>query len=229
MITTASLLTVATLVTRSPAFTGRILPLGARRFAAPRAGMCSIRAAADPAVLAALEKQGLAASEAWDTKATDFLDPETVAAAEKIFADRADLGFVKVGGYAAASRSRFVFTNPELLDSIDAAEHFVMLRATAIWGKDGNRFGKGGQLIPNLLAGIGVEFSTIGDVQYDEENSMAYIVCEPSVHKNIMRLLPKSLGRVTVEPAEAGFEPEDTSLVDLVVMKVDTRQAKKQY
>jgi hypothetical protein len=150
MIPTASFLTVATLATRPPAFTGRLLPLAARRFAAPRAGMrmCTIPSTSE--TIAALEKQGLAAAEAWDTVTTDFLEPELVAKAELLFADRADLGFVKVGGYAAASRSRFVFTNPELLDSIDAAEHAVLLRATAQWGKDGNRFGKGGQLIPNL-------------------------------------------------------------------------------
>ena len=163
-----------------------------------------------------MEQQGLAASEAWDTRISAFLEPELVVAAERLFEDRADLGFVAVGGYSAASRSRFVFTNPELVDSIDSSEHAVILRVTASFDKSGNRFGKGGQLIPNLLLGIGVEFSQLGDVRYDEEKSAAFIVCDPSVSKTIERLLPKSLGRATVETTEPGCEPEGT-LVNLVV------------
>eukprot|EP00961_Rhodomonas_salina_P104756 1409994-Rhodomonas_salina.2 len=217
MLLKASLLTVATLLTRSPAFTGQLLPLASFRYAAPRyTRACNIRAAADTDALAALEQQGLAASEAWDTRVSDFLEPELVAAAESLFGDRADLGFVKVGGYATASRSRFVFTNPELKDLVDTSEHAVLLRATASFDKSGNRFGKGGQLIPNLLQGIGVEFSQVGDVLYDEENSAAYIVCEPSIQTTIERKLPKSLGRAVVEATEPGLEPEGT-LVELVV------------
>ena len=83
-----------------------------------------------------------------------------------------DVGVLKVGGYAGASRSRFVFTNPELLDSLDktelAAEHSVLLRVAASFDKKGNRFGAGGKLIPNLLEGIGVGFDQLGDVTFDE-------------------------------------------------------------
>jgi len=217
MIMRASILTFATLLTRSAAFTGQLLPLASRRFASPRCSRSfSIRATADSAALAALEKQGLAASEAWDTRVTEFLEPELVKAAERLFEDRADLGFVKVGGYTAASRSRFVFTNPELVDLIDTSEHAVLLCATASFDKSGNRFGKGGQLIPNLLLGIGVEFGQVGDVRYDEAKSAAYIVCEPSIRNTIERKLPKSLGRAVVEATEPGYEPDGT-LVELVV------------
>lgn len=80
----------------------------------------------------------------------------------------------------------------------------------------GNRFGKGGQLIPNLLLGIGVEFGQVGDVRYDEAKSAAYIVCEPSIRNTIERKLPKSLGRAVVEATEPGYEPDGT-LVELVV------------
>lgn len=176
-----------------------------------------------------MEQQGLAASEAWDTRISAFIEPELVAAATRLFEDRADLGFVNVGGYPAASRSRFVFTNPELLDSIDTSEHAVILRVTASFDKSGNRFGKGGQLLPNLLLGIGVEFSQLGDVRYDEEKSAAFIVCDPSVRRTIERLLPKSLGRAVVEATELGSEPEGT-LVDLVIttsVRVDQLEPKK--
>ena len=144
----------------------------------------SIRAAAAPdkVAVAALEKQGLAASEAWDTVVTDFLDPGRLyvftshlfsfslsqcqcacvfilcvfkhmsglaAAATTLLQDRADIGFVKVGGYASASRVRFVFTNPELLESLGtaddlAAEHTVTLSVSVAFDKAGNRLGAGG-------------------------------------------------------------------------------------
>ena len=170
----------------------------------PRRQTCrasSIRAAAAPAdkaAVAELEKQGLAASEAWDTVVTDFLDPGTrlctraraqthtrararththahtcmhahclqthtvthanvytctglAAAAASLFEDRADIGFAKVGGYAAASRVRLVFTNPELLDALGtaddlAAEYTVMLSVSAAFDKAGNKLGAGGRI-----------------------------------------------------------------------------------
>ena len=84
--------------------TGRTLPL-----ARPRA--IGIRAAADQAAsIAALEQQGLAASEAWDTTVTDFLSPELVAAAASAFVGRADLAYTTVGGSPSAARARLVVT-----------------------------------------------------------------------------------------------------------------------
>ena len=84
-----------------------------------------------------------------------------------------------------------------------------------------------GSKIPNLLAGIGVEFEQIGDVLYEEgkngEDNLAHIVCTPAVGKTIERLLPKSLGRSIVGPTEPGYEPTG-SLVDLVVIRIDGRK-----
>jgi hypothetical protein len=84
-----------------------------------------------------------------------------------------------------------------------------------------------GSKIPNLIAGIGVEFEQIGDVLYEEGqnggDNVAYIVCAPAVRKTIERLLPKSLGRSTIEATDAGFEPTG-SLVELVVARVDGRK-----
>jgi len=191
--------------------------------------------AVDAAALSALEQQGVAASEAWDIAVTGFLAPELVAAAAAAFEDRADLACAQVGGYAAASRARLVFTNPELVDSLGtaadlAAEHAVLLRVSAAYDKSGNKFGVAGTKLPNLLAGIGVEFEDLGDVLYDEGSgankgdSVAYIVCAPGpVQKSIERLLPKSLGRSTIEVAEPGSEPEGATLVDMVVARLDKR------
>ena len=181
----------------------------------------------------ALEQKAVAASEAWDTAVTDFMDQELATAAEQRLEGQ-DVGVIKVGGYTGASRARFVFTNPELLDSLDktdlAAEHAVLLRVSAAFDKKGNRFGAGGKLLPNLLDGIGVPFQQLGDVTFDEgkggEGGVAYVVCDPSVQKTIERLLPKSLGRASVEVVtEAGHTPTGT-LVEMVVGRLDKRDYK---
>ena len=198
-----------------------------------RAGRISA-AAVDAAALSALEQQGLAASEAWDTHVTGFLDPELVEAAEAAFEDRADLACVKVGGHTGAARARLVFTNPELIDSIGTAadldaEHAVLLRVSSAYDKAGNRFGVAGTKLPNLLAGIGVVFGDLGDVLYEgsggnKGDDIVYIVCAPGpVQKTIERLLPKTLGRSTIAVAEPGFQPVGATLVDMVVARLDKR------
>jgi len=78
MIMRASILTVATLLNRAPAFnrhsvapafTGQLLHLTSRRYPTTRCTRaCNIRASADAGALGALEQQGLAASEAWDNR-----------------------------------------------------------------------------------------------------------------------------------------------------------------
>ena len=78
------------------------------------------------------------------------------------FKGRADVGCAKIGS-TSASRARLAFTNPELLDSLGsaadfAAEYAVVLRVSAAFDKSGNKFGAGGSKLPNMLAGIGVEF-----------------------------------------------------------------------
>ena len=180
----------------------------------------------------ALERKAVAASEAWDTDVTVFMDADVVAAAEERLEGQ-DVGLVKVGGYAGASRQRFVFTNPELLDSLDvsdlAAEHAVLLCISAPFDKKGNRFGAGGKLLPNLLEGIGVSFDQLGDVIFEEgkggQGGVAHLVCDPSVQKTIERLLPKSLGRASIETAEPGYTPTGT-LVEMVVGRLDKRDYK---
>ena len=63
----------------------------------------------------------------------------------------------------------------------------------------------------------------IGDVLIDGDD-VAYIACTPgATQKAIERLLPKSLGRSSIEATEAGFEPEGV-LVDMVVSRTDKRE-----
>ena len=51
------------------------------------------------------------------------------------------------------------------------------------------------------------------------------MVCDPSVQKTIERLLPKSLGRASIETAEPGYTPTGT-LVEMVVGRLDKRDYK---
>lgn len=181
---------------------------------------------AEGQIVTALEAQAVDAAEAWDTVVTNFVDPETVAALESKFDGRGDVGFFKIGGFPGAKRRRFVFTNPELLDSMTqrevCEEHSVLLRIEAA----GDKFGKAGKNIPNLLAGIGVDFDQLGDVLIDAEN-VAYIACAPGApQKAIERLLPKSLGGANIEATEVGYKPEGTP-VEMVVSRTDKREQKK--
>lgn len=180
------------------------------------------------AAVEALEAEALAASDAWDTVATNFIDPAVVADAETRFDELGFDGFLKVGGYAGAERRRFVFTNPELLDTMDStqvcSEHAVLLRVEAAFDKAGNAFGSAGKNLPNLLANIGVEFDQLGDVLIDGDN-VAYIVCAPSTQKVIERLLPKTIGRADVRSTEPGYKPEGT-LVPMIVSRVDKRESR---
>jgi hypothetical protein len=85
------------------------------------------------------------------THANEYTCTGLAAAAASLFEDRADIGFAKVGGYAAANRVRLVFTNPELLDALGtaddlAAEYTVTLRVSAAFDKAGNKLGAGGRI-----------------------------------------------------------------------------------
>ena len=244
MIAASSLWTTALLM-RPPACAHRMMPLAAAAAQAGqnhplrtlsslsrRRGCKSIQAMAAADAVDALEQQAVAASEAWDTAITKFMDADVVASAEKRLEGQ-DVGVVKVGGYAGASRQRFVFTNPELLDSLDesdlVAENAVLLRVSVAFDKKGNQFGAGGKKLPNLLEGIGVDFEQLGDVTFDEgkggEGGVAHVVCDPSVQKTIERLLPKSLGRASIEAMEPGSAPTGT-IVEMVIGRLDKRDYK---
>lgn len=209
-----------------------VVPLAAAALRArcgpKRCGTAAIHAMAAADIVDDLERKAVSASEAWDTAVTAFMDAEVVDAAEQRLNGQ-DVGLVKIGGYAGASRQRLVFTNPELLDSLDesdlASEHAVLLRIAVAFDKKGNQFGAGGKLLPNLLDNIGVDFDQLGDVTFDEgkagEGGVAHVVCDPSVQKTIERLLPKALGRASIEPAE-GTPPG--TLVEMVVGRTDKRQ-----
>ena len=154
------------------------------------------------------------------------LDPETVAALESKFDGRGDVGFFKIGGFPGAKERQFVFTNPELLDSMTqrevCEEHSVLLRIEAA----GDKFGKAGKNIPNLLAGIGVEFDQLGDVLIDGDD-VAYVpyCCTRRATERPLSGCTSRSG-ANIEATEVGYKPEGTP-VEMVVSRTDKREQKK--
>jgi hypothetical protein len=75
-----------------------------------------------------VESQAQAASEAWDVHVTSFLGTAEAAMVQERLQGRGDVACFRVGGAAAPSRSRFVFTNPELgMESAAAEEEYCVV------------------------------------------------------------------------------------------------------
>jgi len=170
----------------------------------------------------ALERQAQAAADAWDTASTEFLAPELVASAETRLQQLADVGYLKVGGYPAASRCRFVFTNRELDGFSDPAEYVTVLQVSADFDK--------ADPLPNLLVGIGVGLGQIGDLRIDRTNNIAYIVAATgATEKAVQRLLPKVLpGTVLINALELEADGElEGELLEMSVERLDRRKQKR--
>ena len=171
-----------------------------------------------------IEYKALAASEAWDIHVTPFLATKEAGMVEERLQNRADVSCIRVGGRGAeSSRSRFVFSNPEL--GIDAAaaeaEHCaVVLVKNAKTNSDP---------WPNILSRIGVDLDDVGDVVV-VEGAGSYIAVSPSVSKQCVRLLPKEImgSGVLVSLLESGASiPDEGELQNMEVQRLDRRQQKQ--
>jgi len=173
-----------------------------------------------------IEYKALAASEAWDIHVTPFLATKEAGMVEERLQNRADVSCIRVGGRGAevqSSRSRFVFSNPEL--GIDAAaaeaEHCaVVLVKNAKTNSDP---------WPNILSRIGVDLDDVGDVVV-VEGAGSYIAVSPSVSKQCVRLLPKEImgSGVLVSLLESGASiPDEGELQNMEVQRLDKRQQKQ--
>jgi RNA-binding protein YlmH len=166
-----------------------------------------------------VESRALAASDAWDTYATTFLTTAESALVQERLAGRADVACFRVGGRSEPSRARFVFTNPEL--GMDAAtmegEYCTVLRV--------NNAKSGQEPWPNMLAKIGVELETVGDIV--QADQLFYLAVTPEVAKSCTRLLPKEVvgAGVTVKALEVGEPmPDDGELQDMELKRLDKRE-----
>ena len=179
-----------------------------------------------------IENKALAASEAWDIHVTPFLATKEAGMVEERLQNRADVSCIRVGGRGAghgdkSSRSRFVFSNPEL--GIDAAaaeaEHCaVVLVKNAKTNSVNDPW-------PNILSRIGVDLDDVGDVVVVEGiGAGCYIAVSPSVSKQCVRLLPKEImgSGVLVSLLESGASiPDEGELQDMEVQRLDKRQQKQ--
>jgi RNA-binding protein YlmH len=150
--------------------------------------------------------------------ATSFLTTEESSMVQEQLSNRADVACFKVGGRSEPARARFVFTNPEL--GMDAAtmesEYCVILCV---------KNAKSSQIPwPNILAKIGVDLDTVGDVVVADQ--VIYLAVAPEVAKQCTRLLPKEVvgAGVTVNALEPGEPmPDDGELQDMELKRLDKR------
>mmetsp|Transcript_109651 Transcript_109651/g.194454 ORF Transcript_109651/g.194454 Transcript_109651/m.194454 type:complete len:265 (-) Transcript_109651:32-826(-) len=170
-----------------------------------------------------IEIKATAAAEAWDTYVTDFVDADTVDAAESRFS-ALDVGYARAGGYSQAGRARMAFTNTEMLDvggpGSTAAEFAKVYRITADF--------KESDPLPNVLDNIGVDLKNVGDILLNGDDC-AFVVVNPEVAKLLERLLPKALEGTPVLVEE--FEPSEDNPVEgkpqeVAIQRVDKRGRK---
>jgi len=193
-------------------------------------------------IMEEIEGQALTAAETWSVEATAFLEPDVATKVDRLFQDRGDVSaFQVLGGrrIAAASddisngegrRSRFVFMHPDLfLDAATAeAEYCTVILVENVNLKASNS-------IPNALAGIGVDLDNVGDIVITDDSTV-YLVVDPTVAKQVLRLLSKELVGVgislsVVDPHE--FMPDgdiqDMKLSRILERKIDRKKFEKGY
>lgn len=173
-----------------------------------------------------IEQKAQSASDAWDTFATPFVNPDEAKQIEQRLSNRADVACLRIGGRPSSVRSRFVFTNPDLgMDGALAEDQFCSVLCV-----------QGASLLdadpwPNVLASIGVDLENVGDVVVFLDRSMtAYLAVAPDVAKVCSRLLPKELPGtgVTVTELEAGeVIPEGGEVQDMELKRIDKREQKR--
>lgn len=189
-----------------------------------------------------IESQASTAAETWSVEATNFLEPDVASKVEERFQDRADiLAFRVVGGRRLAAscddisngegrRSRFVFTHPDLgMDAATAEAEYC----TVILVENVNL--RASSSIPNALAGIGVDLDQVGDIVVTDEDT-AYLVVDPAVAKQCVRLLSKELVGVgitlTVVDAHEFMpdgEIQEMKLSKVLERKMDRKKFEKGY
>jgi len=154
------------------------------------------------AMMADIESKASIAADTWGIEATPFYEPDIANKIEQQFADRGDVSVFRVVGGRRLSpsddngdkilpgegrRSRFIITHSELgLDSGTAeSEYSTVIRAENVNIASSNSF-------PNALASIGIDLDNVGDIVV-VDSSTAYLVVDPNVEKQCLRLLSKEL------------------------------------
>ena len=189
-----------------------------------------------------LEAQASAAAETWSVEATIFLEPDVASKVEQQFQDRADISLFRVFGGRRLSptsdeiskgegrRSRFIFMHPDLgLDAATAEEEYC----TVIIVENVNL--KASNTIPNALAGIGIDLDQVGDIVVTGDD-VVYLVVDPNVAKQCIRLLSKELVGVGINLSVVDahdFMPDgdiqEMKLSRVLERKMDRKKYEKGY
>ena len=149
-----------------------------------------------------VQAQASVAADTWSIETTPFLEPEMANQIEEQFQDRADIIALRVYGgrrrtpassdtisSGEGSRSRFVLVHPDIgLDIASAeSEYCTVIRVENANVGDSNT-------MPNALASIGVHLENVGDIVVEKgSSSTVYLVVDPNVAKQCLRLLSKEL------------------------------------
>ena len=189
-----------------------------------------------------IESQAKIAADTWSIESTPFLEPDVAKQVDELFQGRADVvAFRVVGGRRIPStsdtissgegrRSRFVFIHPELGLDIGTAESEF---CTVILVENVNL--KASNTLPNALAGIGVNLDQVGDIVVTDDSTV-YLVVDPSVAKQCLRLLSKELVGVGISLSvvdDHEFMPDgeiqEMKLSRILERKMDRKKYEKGY
>lgn len=188
-------------------------------------------------LLADVESKAAVAVETWSVETTPFLEPELAAKIEEKFQDRGDvIAYRLLGGRrrpiesegkgvssGEGMRSRFVLMHPDLgLDIATAeAEYCTVIRVENVNIGASNTF-------PNALASIGVHLEDVGDIVI-EDSSTAYLVVDPNVAKQCMRLLSKELvgAGINLSVCEANEFMPDGEIQEMKLSRILERQMER--
>ena len=174
---------------------------------------------------------------------TTFLETDEALQVEVKFQDRGDVvAFCVLGGRRLAPtspdeiakgegrRSRFVFMHPDLgLDAATAeAQYCTVILVENVNLKASNAF-------PNALAGIGIDLENVGDIVVVDDSTV-YLVVDPVVAKQCLRLLSKELVGVGISLSvvdEHEFMPDgeiqEMKLSRILERKMDRKKYEQGY
>jgi len=186
-------------------------------------------------VIGDIEYQAAIAADTWSVEATPFLEPDIASEIERRFENRGDVkAFRVVGGRrlpvdsqkvarGEGRRSRFVISHADLgMDAGTAESEFctvIRVENVNIGASD---------TFPNALTSIGIDLDDIGDI-VKVESSTVYLVVNPDVGKQCLRLLPKELVGVGInlEIMDSNEFIPDGEIQDIKLSKILERQMKR--
>jgi len=183
-----------------------------------------------------IESIAATAAHSWTVESTPFMEPDLAVKVEEKFRERADVIAFRVAGGrrllpaessdaspGEGRRSRFVVMHPDLGLDIGTAESesCSVIRVDNVDVAASTTF-------PNALAMIGVDLDNVGDIVV-EDSGTVYLVVDPNVAKQCLRLLSKELVGVGINLSlceDSEFMPQG-KMQDMKLSKILERQMER--